>query len=449
MIQLGKGGPYRGFLRTFDGLWGSLGIILSSNVAVSGLTFATLVLTSRSLSPAGLGMLVMIEAYGRIFDQVLRLEPSQALIRQGTLHGRRSHGGPFRRLVKFGFMLDVGGSILAGAVAICLLPLFDAWFGFTTDTTALVLLFCVTLLVPAPMTSQAMLRLFDRFGLIARINVATALLRLAGTAGLWAIGGGLVHFVLLLCAVSIFERVLPTLVCLPLLRRRCGRGIGRTGLDGLQSENEGLWTSVWTANLNVLARSSIRHFDVVALSGFVGPGEIGLYVLGKRFAMLLIRLGSPLQLVVYPRMCQFAASRNLPEMARFVATLAACFAGLSAIGLLAFHLAGAGFVSRVFGADFVAATPIIFVQLAGACLLLLATILNAALQAVRREGQLLTVSVMAAAAFYAPLPFLVPQQGVMGASFLYLLASVIVLVGCSVAFAAALRSERRRSPAAG
>lgn len=449
MIHLGKGRPYRGFLQTFDGLWGSLGIVLSSNVVVSGLTFATLVLTSRSLSPAGLGMLVMIEAYGRIFDQVLRLEPSQALIRQGTLHGHRPDDGPFRRLVKFGFMLDIGGSILAGAVAICSLPLLVDWFGFSPETTLLVVLFCLTLLVPAPMTSQAMLRLFDRFGLIARIHVGTAMLRLAGTAGLWALGGELVHFVLLLCAVSIFERVLPTLICLPLLLRRCGNGIGRTGMAGLQAENEGLWRSVWAANLNVLARSSIRHFDVVALSGFVGPGEIGLYVLGKRFAMLLIRLGSPLQLVVYPRMCQLAAGRKLPEMVRFVATLVACFAGLSALGLLAFHLAGAAFVSRVFGADFAAATPIILVQLAGACLLLLATILNAALQAVRREGQLLTVSILAAVAFYAPLPLLIPEQGVMGASFLYLLASAIVFFGCSVAFAAALRSERRRSPAAG
>ena len=102
MIHSATGASIRRMAQTFDGLWASLWAILSSNVIVAGLTFVTLALTSQTLAPAGLGLLVLIEAYGRLFDQILRLEPTQALIRLATDHKNDPSGRPFRRLVKFG-----------------------------------------------------------------------------------------------------------------------------------------------------------------------------------------------------------------------------------------------------------------------------------------------------------------------------------------------------------
>lgn len=419
-----------------------MGVVLSSNLVVALLTFGTFALTTRALSLAELGVLVLIEAYGRVFDQVLRLEPTQALIRMAMPWRDDPQARPFRRLVRFGFLLDFGGSILAAAAALACLPLVGPWFGFDAGTQHLAALYCLTLLVPAPMTANALLRLFGRFGLYSRISVMTVALRLVATAALFAAGAGFDAFVLLLCADSCISRLAPTLRCWTLLRRKAGARVLRESLDGLTQQHPGLWRFILASNLNVLARNSTRQFDVAALGGFVSPAELSFYVLAKRFAMLVIRLGTPIQLVVYPRMCELVARNRLTQLSHFVWTFLVALLGMFACGLALFALVSQPLVSRVFGPEFVAAIPNILVQLAGACLFLTGKVLASGLQAVHRVGQLMTVSIVTAAVFFVPIPFLVPQQGVMAASWLGLAVGVVWLSACAWAFARATRALR-------
>lgn len=417
-------------------------MILSSNLAIALLTFGTFALTTRALSPEGLGLLVLIEAYGRMFDLVLRLEPSQALIRMAMPHRDAPHAPPFRRLVRFGLLLDAGGSVVASLTALACLPLLSGWFGFDAGTQSLAVLYCLTLLVPAPMTATALFRLFGHFGTYARINVLTAALRLGATGALLAAGGGLEAFVLLLCAMSCLDRLAPSLWCWPLLRRRAGPGLLRAPLTGLLRENPGLWSFVVTANLNVLARNSTRQFDIAALGGFLSPAELGLYVLARRFAMLVVRIGAPMQLVLYPKMCEMAARHKAGPLARFVLAFLLAFLGMSACGLAAFALVGRPVVALAFGPDFVAAVPNILIQLAGASLLLTGTIFHSAAQALRRTAQLMAVSTLTAAAFFLPIPLVVPAHGALAASYLSLLAGLVWSAGCALIVAHALHTLR-------
>lgn len=438
MSHLARIHSLRSLPQSFEGILGSLGVLLSSNLAIALLTFGTFALTTRALSPEGLGLLVLIEAYGRMFDLVLRLEPSQALIRMAMPHRDAPQALPFRQLVRFGLLLDAGGSVLAALTALACLPLLSGWFGFDAGTRSLAALYCLTLLLPAPMTATALFRLFGHFGTYARINVLTAALRLGATGALLAAGSGLEAFVLLLCAMSCLDRLAPSLWCWPLLRRKSGPGLLTTPLAGFLRENPGLWSFVVTANLNVLARNSTRQFDIAALGGFLGPAELALYVLARRFAMLLVRIGAPLQLVLYPRMCELATHQRPGPLARFVLAFLVAFGVMSACGLAAFGLVGQPAVALAFGPDFVAAVPNILIQLAGACLLLAGTILHSAAQALRRTSQLMAISTLAALAFFLPIPLLVPVHGALAASTLSLLAALVLATGNALIVARAL-----------
>lgn len=432
----------RAFSRSSGGLLGSLVVILSSNAAIAILTLGTFALTSQALSPAGLGLLVLIEAYGRMFDQVLRLEPSQALIRMGMPHRDMAHELPFRRLVKFGFLLDAGGSVLAAAAALACLPLLSGWFGFDAEVQPLVVLYCLTFLLPAPMTVTALFRLFGRFGLYARVTVLASVFRLVMTGLLFLAGGDLTSFVLLLCAVSCLERLLPVFYCWPLLRQRVGSGLIGTPLAGVTHEGGGLWRFIMASNLNVLARNSTRQFDIAALGGFVSPAELSFYVLAKRFAMLVVRLGSPVQLVLYPRMCELMARHDLGHLLRFAFASVAMLLGLGLCGMGLVALVGQPLVAFAFGPEYVAALPNILVQLAGACLFLTGKIFGSALQTVGRVGQLTAVSIITAAVFFIPIPLVVPYYGVIAASYLGLLSGIAFLGICALVFARAVIALR-------
>ncbi|MGH6915911.1 MAG: lipopolysaccharide biosynthesis protein, partial [Geminicoccales bacterium] len=62
----------------------NLTYLFSGNLAASVLSLAALALTARALGPAQFGILVLIEAYIRLIDRLVRIEPWQALIKYGA-----------------------------------------------------------------------------------------------------------------------------------------------------------------------------------------------------------------------------------------------------------------------------------------------------------------------------------------------------------------------------
>lgn len=439
MAHLGRKGLRKSWLEPFEGILGHLGVIFSSNIAVALVGFATLALTSQALTPGALGLLVLFEAYARGFDALLRLEPTQALIQQGTRFRDDPGGLPFRRLVKFSLTLDIAGSLVAALVGLACLPLARHWFDFDDAGVVYAAMMCVVLLIPAPMTGTGLLRLFSRFGLYAKGLVGVAFLRLAGTGVLLLAGGGLESFVYLSVAAIAVERVLPTFLCWYTLRDRLGPDLMRTPLRGVTAAHPRLWSFIVAANLNVLARTATRRYDLIVLGGLVSPGALGLYVIAKRLAMVVIRVGGPVQLVSYPRICELVNAGEFGRIKRMIAAIGGLFLATSAVGIGVFLAVGPQLVALVFGEEYRAASNLVLIQLVGACVMLTGMVLNVTLQALRREFWLLGVSVAAALSFFLPVAFVVPQYGVTGASVLTVVMAVVWCLGAATAFALALR----------
>jgi len=421
-------------LQPFEGILGNVGIVLSSNAVIAGLGFLTLAFVSQALGPAGLGTLVLAEAYARAFDTLLRLEPTQALIREGTRHRAAADRSPFLRLIKFGLALDVIGSVGAAVLAMVSLAYIGGWFGFGDDEIGYALIFCAAMLVPAPTTMIGLFRLFSRFKAYSRTLVLSAALRALASGILFLAGAGLEAFVIMTAVMVAVERLLPSVLAWAILRGHIGPGLARTPLRGINAENPGLWRFIVMVNMNAQARSSIRRYDVIALGTLIGPAELGLYIIARRISMVLFRIGAPLQLVAYPRICELVNDGKIQRMVRMVLAVCGMFLAASAVAVIAYLAVGPYLLVTVFGAEYSGATSLVLYQLIGACLLLSSTILNGALQALRKEGQLLAVSIVASLSFFLPLPFIVPATGVVGASLLHMLVGLVWCAGAGLIF---------------
>lgn len=428
----------RAILQPFEGILGNVGIVLSSNVVIAALGFLTLAFVSQALGPAGLGILVLTEAYARAFDTLLRLEPTQALIREGTRHRTLEDRGPFLRLVKFGLTLDVVGSVGAAVLAMVSLGFVAGWFGFGESEISYAMMFCVAMLVPGPATMVGLFRMFSRFKAYSRTLVLAAALRAAASGILLLDGAGLEAFVIMTAAMVAIERLLPNIVGWAMLRRQIGPGLVRTRLASVTGENPGLWRFIVMTNMNAQARSSIRRYDVIVLGTIITPAEMGLYIIARRIAMVLFRIGAPLQLVAYPRICELVNDGKIQRMVKMVVAVCGLFLMASALAVAAYVAVGPYLLVAIFGDAYAASTVFVLYQLIGACLLLSGTILNAALQALRQEGRLLAISIAASLSFFLPLPFVVPVAGVLGVSILHVIVGLVWCVGAGVLFYRAL-----------
>ena len=169
----------------------------------AALGLIALALTARALGPEQLGLLALIEAYARVVDRLIRLEPWQALIKYGAdaLEGDRPED--FRSLLKFGVLVDAGGAACSAVVAVAFVVIAGPWLGWSEQTVQMAAVYSASLLFQLSATPIAVLRLFDRFGVFAWLEVATAAARVALFAVAFLTGAGLWTFLLLVMALSV------------------------------------------------------------------------------------------------------------------------------------------------------------------------------------------------------------------------------------------------------
>ncbi len=291
----------------------NISYLLSGNIIAAGLGLVTLALTARTLGPELLGVLALIEAYTRIVGRIVRLETWQALIRYGADileqdgASEQENSSALASLMKFGAMIDVVGCLLAGAIAVSGAFLAANLMGWSQDTQLMIAVYAVTLVFQLTSTPTAILRLFDRFQVFAWQAVAIATFRFVGVviaaffdAGIWA-------FVLIFTGTQLVApAILIVQARLELRRRGCG-GILAASLKGVTARFQGIWGFMWSTSLSLIARKSTTELDLILVGALIDSTAAGLYHVAKRFGESFMKVGAPIQQVVYPDLAKLWA----------------------------------------------------------------------------------------------------------------------------------------------
>ncbi|WP_152449196.1 MULTISPECIES: lipopolysaccharide biosynthesis protein [unclassified Roseivivax] len=423
---------------SFEGLLPHIGVLLSANVIIVIVGLATLSITTHAIGAVGIGLLAVIEAYPRTLDQVLRFEPSQAVIRYGNRARVAGDDEAFRRLIKFGTVMDVLGAAVAALLALAALDLASQWFDFSDAERHMMMLFVFAMFTFVSATSISVLRLTSRFDLYAHVLVGVAVLRLLVSAALWYVGAGIEAFFYLLLFTAIAEHLVMFCVAWFILRREVPGPILSLPLKGILRENPKILSFIFNSNMNVIARNSTRRFDIFILGGVVGYADIGLYQIAKRVGLAATRLSRPMQFVVFPALSQFWERGEGMKIVKLVLRFSSVFAIIAVILFPLFAIWGEQFITVAFGEEFIAALPLVLLQIVAASLFMTGGILNSALLSIGRDGALLGVTFTASLLFFALLIPAVSLYGIVAASWLHVLVNLVWCGGCVYFFAKAV-----------
>lgn len=416
--------------------------LASGNAAAIGIGMVTLALMAQMLGPALLGILAMIEAYGRLIDQIVRLESWQAIIRYGSAAIEKADRRGFMRLVQFGVALDVVGALAAGAITLMAVPYVGAWLGWDAETQAMARFYSIAVFFGISSTPIGVLRLFDRFAVIAWVDPALALLRLAAVALIWMTGGSIWELLATMIAVPCLQRLALTFAAIVELRRNGYRFALRA--DGLSyaGEFEGIWPQILSANGTVLVRKATQELDILAVGAIAGPIGAGIYQLVRKFTLAAMKAGAMLQQVALPDLARLWARRDIDN---FVAAIRQVeFLTFSvAIGfVLGVLLVGDDVIRLVAGPDFEDAGHPLIVQSIAALLFLAGSALRPALMTMGFQPQVFRIALIAGAAFFITLYIATPRLGVIGAGVAHIMFNLIWLPSCLLIFLKGLRQAR-------
>lgn len=420
----------------------NVGHLLTGNFAASLIGLASFALTARALGPADYGVIALMHAYTRVINKFVNFQSWQPLIKYGAEAQSRGAIDDLKALLKFGLVLDLGAAVLGWALAVAIALLAQPWFGWRPDTVLALVVYCTVMLFNLSGMPTAVMRLSGRYRLMALGQVFSASCRLVLCAAGWVMGAGLWFFVLVWMGVQAVSSACMLVFALRELRRQGCAGFLSAPVRGIRQRFPGLWSFAWLANLSLTIRTSTHEVDTLLVGALADTTAAGFYHIAKRLGRMALQVGVQVQSVVYPDLARLWASGTLGQFRRALRQATVILTAFGALGFL-IVLAGAEPLLRwTAGPAFVAAAPLLVVQMLAVSVSLAGISLRTAMLVMGLQRQLLYVVLAATAAFYLTALLLLPSWGAMGANIAHLVLSLIWIAGMAVILARAIAWRR-------
>jgi O-antigen/teichoic acid export membrane protein len=422
--------------------------LLSGNIASTAVGLASVALIARGLGPVDYGTFALTFSYTQAVERLVSFQSWQPLIRYGAELNDDEHRDDFKRLLKFGLMLDLSGSLAAWLIAISLALGGQHLFGWSVDTLKVVIVYSTVLLFGITGMPTAVLRLAGRFRMVAYGQVGGAVIRLAACAVGYAAGADLLQFAVIWMATQVLSTLTTLAIALHVLRKQNIRGLARAPLRGVAQRFPGLWRFTWTANLSLTLWSSAQQFDTLIVGALAGPQSAGLYHIAKRAGRLAQQVGAQVQAVVYPEVARLWAQGAVTEFRKVVRQVELALAGMGVVMVAIVTVAAGPLIYLAVGPQFAGAAPLLIAQIVAMALAICGSVTRSALLAMGRQRQVLQAVIASTVVFHAVAFSLVPVIGAMGANLAHIALGTTWLIGLLIAFRRALRTSDPSSAAA-
>lgn len=417
------------------------GALLGGKAVAGALSLGTLAVTARGLGPELFGALILIHSYVKLVGGLTKFQSWQAVIHYGAASLEKEAPKDLQGLIKFTTALDLASAVIGMAIAMGLAGLVGARLAWSEDMVSLVMVYSLLIAVTIKATPIGVLRLFDRFKLIAMQTPLSPTVGLIGVSLAYALDGGLVAYLAAWFAAGMVESA--ALVALG------WRELGRQGLlsglnlslRGLSKPHAGLWRFVWAANVFASLSAASSHLITLLLGWLLGPMAAGLFKIASQFASVLVAPATILRRAIYPEFAKLAA-KNDPALVRTLMLRAGLISGsVAVVVVLALAVIGEPLIRLIVGEAYVAAADLLVLLAAAAAVMVYGFAIEPVFFALGKPGIMLRLSIIVAALNLVLIFFLVAEYGLIGAG-VAALASTVIGVGLSTAVA--LRKLRNR-----
>jgi O-antigen/teichoic acid export membrane protein len=210
-------------------------------------------------------------------------------------------------------------------------------------------------------------------------------------------------------------------------------------LRGVTTRFPGLWRFTWSSNLSLTLRSSANQLDTLLVGALAGPAEAGLYHIAKQIGKMAAQIGAQVQAVLYPDIAKLWAEGAIAAFRRAVLQVEVLLSVFGIAGLVVVIFAGAPLLRLFAGPAFVAAAPLLTVQMLAVVLVISGTAMNSAMMAMGHADRILRIVLTGTLVFHVVLLLLVPRIGAVGASIAHVMLGLIWVIGLGLAFRRALQ----------
>jgi O-antigen/teichoic acid export membrane protein len=347
----------------------SAGVLLMGKTTQGVLSIAYMALAARALGVADFGILIILNGLVVAVSEVARFDSWQVVLRYGTKPFEASDQARLHEVLKFTLLLDAIGALIGIAVVLAGLAAAMHVFAVPAELQWPARIFSLSVFfLISTGGANGVLRLVDRFDLIAWQTTIAPVIRLAGTLLLFIAGADLEAFLWLwLGATAAGRSVLHVLAWYQLHRRGLLGGFG-TNLRTPLASDGAVWRFAFGTSANATLAVVDKHAGMLGVGWLIGPAASGFYRVALNLADLLIKPSRAFLIpAIYPELARLTARDHVEARERMVWRTLLVASGASIAVLAILILFGESIIALVFGPGFGEAYGVmVFLALAGA-----------------------------------------------------------------------------------
>lgn len=375
------------------------GLVLGERAVFGLVNLAAAAVAVRAVGFEAFGAVVLVHAWARLIGDALRFQSWQAVLRYGAPALAAGDRERLQRLLTLCLRLDLialAGSLVLAWIAA---PYAAELLGWPESTAAAAPWYVLAILFMVSGTPTGLLRLFDRFGILAAQHAINATIRLFGALGVLLLEGSATALIAIWFGAAVISGGWMLWRAVSVARAEgCMPGLGG-GWRALGAGFPGFVGFVTATNASTTLATALAHATTLAVGASLGASAAGLYGIARQIADAIAKPAKLLGPIVFPEIGRLRAEgRGRALDGLMLRALAAGTAGAAAIGL-ALWLGGGPLLTLTFGAEALAARDAMVLAGAASALVVWGFALDPALLAAGRAGTALAIQTVAALIF--------------------------------------------------
>jgi len=302
------------------------GLMMGSKALSVVLGLGSILIATKSLSAAELGIILFLHAYMLFFSEVTAFQSWQSLIRFGTDDVKNNDSTGLSRLIQFGVKIDAVSAIFGFLISmgifsfiIYLTQVFPAVFvrAQTFDMAGLrnlAALYCILILFRQRGVGIGVFRLFDKFHVLA-------------------------------------------LHVLELKKRNLLKSVFKAQ-SSLRRPRKGLWPFMIKSNIDSTLAAATHHLPALMVMGVFGSAWVAIYRIAEETAKLLSEGFKLLDQVIYPELAKMVSLGEAAKIWRLVTRTAFILLSFGLVIAFIIQTIGPEVLGRIFSVDYEQAAPL-------------------------------------------------------------------------------------------
>lgn len=310
-----KGEKMKKLLEKFklDGFWknllkNSLWAFLGESIA----SFIGLIITIILIKKLGsdkYGILVLAQSYMLIMDAVINVQSWKSVIQFGQKSLVKKDYKNLNSYIKLGTILDMSTAVLCCIISF-FFPLFlGSIFSWSNEMILCCEIFSITIISHFSGTPTAILRIYDKFHLVALQKFISAIIKLFSLfiVLFYFNETSLILITIIYCITDVIGNLLLVIFAILVLKRKTQ--IKTIIKSKLPDDRQKFISFTLWGTLSEIVDVPVNYFDMFIVS-LLGTDYVAVFKVFKQIVAILQKITSPLQQAIMPQFSELKAQMN-------------------------------------------------------------------------------------------------------------------------------------------